>query len=220
MSLISLIIKCFPSDAKSFLYVILVRIQICLVAKKSTGISRTRSNKAKNGGNRKAQFVRGAEVGICFVVVFAVLVEIYLTSTFASTLNQVEMTTQIYPIIGLTTASAEQAQAYIQNMALQNLLWGIGSIAVVLATAVFAMKAETPYTKGLWIAMASGSVVFAVVLISQFLYLRMINPNDIYSLLDLYVTLSGAPQLLLQAAFIAGVILVKLISKSSPAPKS
>jgi len=153
------------------------------------------------------------------VVVFAVLVEIYLTSTFASTLNQVEMTTRIYPIIGLTTASAEQVEAYIQDMALQNLLWGIGSIAVVLVTAVFAMKAGTSYTKGLWIAMASGSVVFAVVLISQFFYLRMINPNDIYAILDLYVTLSGAPQLLLQAAFIAGVILVTLISRSNPALK-
>jgi hypothetical protein len=187
-----------------------------LVARRSTGIGRTRSNKAKNDGKRKAQFARGAEVGVCLVAVFSVLVEIYLTSTFASTLNQVEMATQIYPIIGLTTASAEQAQAYIQNMALQNLLWSLGSIAVMLATAVFAKKAETSYTKGLWVAMASGSGVFAVVLISQFLYLRTINPNDIYSLLDLYVTLSGAPQLLLQIAFIAGVILVTLISRSNP----
>jgi len=150
------------------------------------------------------------------VAIFSVLVEIYLTSTFASTLNEVEMATQIYPLIGLTKASAEQAQAYIQKMALQNLFWSIGSIAVMFATALFAKKTQASYTKGLWVAISSGSGVFAIVLIAQFLYLRAINPNDIYRLLDLYVTLSGAPQPLLQIAFIAGVILVTLISRLNP----
>ena len=191
-----------------------VPIQICLVTRKPT-----RSNK-EDGGNRKAQFARGAAAGVCLVVVFAILVEIYLTSTLAYTLNQIEITTQIYPIIGLKTAASEQALAYIQSMALQDLLWGIGSIAVAFTCAVLAMRAEASYTKGLWVAMASGSIVFALALIFQFLYLRMIKPINVYSLLDLYVTLAGAPQFLLQAAFIAGVILVKLISTSNHAQKS